>query len=194
MGYRTEQRMCSSCSGYGSYDRTVYVSNPNSTGPFSIPVTKRETCLTCGGMGTKNHSVYEPDPVVPTHGSRNSSLQVTRPSRSIWLTPGKSLTPQGLEDLKKARVQTIAMWLGLFSGVACYFSTTQTFPAIEHRAIVSVMLLGVVYFMLTKPLRGLTAGVGKLVEVTTTVVRIVFKIAIGIGVIGLVLYVLKQMG
>jgi len=145
-------------------------------------------------MGTKNHSVHEPDPVAATQGARDSSLQVTRPSRSIWLPPGKSLTPQGLEDLKKARVQAIAMWLGLFSGVECYFSTTHTFPAIEHRAIVSVMLWGVVYSLLTKPLRGLTAGVGKLVEGTTTVVRIVFKIAIGIGVIGLVLYVIKQMG
>jgi len=194
MGYETEQRMCSSCGGFGSRNKTEYVANPNPGGRTSMPVTRRETCFTCGGLGTTNHSVYVPDSVPTTPASTDSARRPPKQTRSIWKPPDKGLTPEGHEDLKKARVQSIALVIALSAGVAFYFSTNTAFPTVEQRGMLSVLLLGVMYVTFTKPLRGLTLALAKLVEVTLTLVRTVLKIALWIGIIGLVLYVIKQMG
>ena len=159
MGYRTEQRMCSSCGGYGSYDRTVYVSNPNPTGPFSIPVTKRETCLTCGGMGTKNHSVYEPDPV-----PRYPVQEIKSPSRKekngkLFNPDEYALYEKDSEALKNAKVKFAAKIIALLSTLAFFFYTYNIFPTLTQGLIGSGVVFGAVFFTLSKPLRGLTLAI-----------------------------------
>lgn len=193
MGYKTEQRMCSGCGGFGSWDKTEYVSNPNPGGRTTMPVTRRETCFTCGGLGTTKHSVYEPDPVSTGSVSKGVSCRLTQSPRSIWSPPDKSLSSEGHEDLKKARAKTVATIIAISSALALFFSTINEFPAVNQRGILSAFVFAVIYFTLSRPLRGLSVALAKLVEVAATIVRTLLKVALWLAAIAMALYLIKEL-
>ena len=193
MGYRTEQRMCPSCGGFGTTNSTEWVRNPYPGGQTTIPVTSKKTCFTCFGRGTTDHSVYVPDPVKQRPVSTDSSVSSKKERRSKkWKPEDDGLYPVGSEELKNADAKFAATIIAVPSALAFFFYRFNDFPTLTQGGILSAVIFVVIYFTLSKPLRGLTLALAKIVEVTFKFIGFILKAVICIAFILFVLYVIKE--
>ncbi|MDH5232690.1 MAG: hypothetical protein OEY38_21740 [Gammaproteobacteria bacterium] len=140
-------------------------------------------------MGTTGHSVYEPDPVPPV-----STGSQPRSRKQPWFkgkSRGSSVDLDGGEALKNAHAKPIALLAAIISALAFFIYTINDFATPNQGGIVSALVFVVVYFNLSKPLRGVTLAVVKLVGVTAKVIGSLFKFALWIAVIVFIGYVIK---
>ncbi|MCA9466282.1 MAG: hypothetical protein KC643_12690 [Nitrospira sp.] len=175
MGYKTEQIMCLSCGGFGSFTRTDWVDNPNPGGQTSIPVTRQESCSSCFGSGRISQSVYEPDPV-PLYPVQEKKESASKKKKGKFNLTEFGYSSEGSEEFKVINTRFVAKIIALLGAVSFFYFTYDEFSAVSQGLIWSCVVSGVLYFILTRPFRRFTS-------VIATILDYVVKIIVGISLV-----------
>ena len=191
MGYKTEQRMCSSCGGLGSFTRTDWIDNPNPGGQTTIPVNRQESCSSCFGSGRVSQSVYEPDPV-PHYPVQEKSESASRKKKGKFNLPKFGSPSEGSEETKIIKARFVAKIIALLGAFSFFYFTYNEFSTFTQGLIWSCVVFVALFFILTRPLRGFTLAIA-------TVMHYVIKGLVGIYIvvfyvlfISFVLYILSK--
>lgn len=174
MGYKTEQKMCSSCGGFGSFSRTDWVDNPNPGGQTSVPVTRQESCSSCFGSGRVSQSVYEPDPV-PPYSVKEKRESASRKKKGKFKLTEFGPHSEASEETKIIKARFVAKIIALLGAFSFFYFTYNEFSSVSQGLIWSGVVFGVLYFILSKPLRGFTS-------VIATILDYVVKVLVGISI------------